>query len=99
MRGLRLGTAVYDNRATEKTKERKPFCCTSYSEYGKDRCSIHYIKYDTVYAIVLKRLQYWIEQAQVDESKLLEQLMKSGDRQHAMEMNRMKKSLRKRKNA
>lgn len=42
---------------------------------------------------MLKRLQYWIEQAQVDESKLLEQLMKSGDRQHAMEMNRMKKEL------
>lgn len=87
------GLRYMHNRATAKTKERKLFCCTSYSEYGKDRCSIHYIKYDTVYAVVLKRLQYWIEQAQADESKLLERLMKSGDRQHAMEMSRMKKEL------
>ena len=82
MCGLRLGTAVYAQQGYGENQGKKLFCCTSYSEYGKERCSIHYIKYDTVYAIVLKRLQYWVEQAQADEIKLLERLMKNGDRQH-----------------
>ena len=71
------GLRYMHNLPTERYKKRRLFTCTQYSEYGKDRCSIHYIKYETVYDIVLLRLQYWIAQAQTDENKLLERLLKN----------------------
>ena len=81
------------NAATEKTKERRLFTCTTYSEYGKGKCSIHYIRYETVYAIVLGRLRYWIGQAQGDEKKLLQRLLKRGDKQRADEALHAQKEL------
>lgn len=89
------GLRYMHNRSTEKTKERRLFTCTTYSEYGKDRCSIHYIKYDTVYAIVLARLQYWIGQAHADENKLLDRILQSGDKQRNAEVEHAKKDLAK----
>ena len=71
------------------------FTCTQYSEYGKDVCSIHYIKYETIYAIVLGRLQYWIGQAHTDECRLLDRLLKSGDKQRVAEISRAKKDMAK----
>ena len=87
------GLRYMHNTATDRYKERRLFTCTQYSEYGKDRCSIHYIKYETLYDIVLLRLQYWIAQAQTDENKLLERLLKSGDKQRAAEISRIKKEI------
>ncbi len=43
------------------------------------RFTAHYIRYDTLYAYVLARLQYWIGEAHTDESKLLRQMLKTGD--------------------
>ena len=43
----------------------------------------HYIKYDTLYAYVLARLQDWIYQAHTDEKQLLSKLLKSSDKEAA----------------
>ena len=55
--------------------------CTNYRQLGKSggHCTAHYIRYDVLYAYVLSRLQYWIEQAYISEDKLLKRLLKSGD--------------------
>ena len=44
---------------------------------------------------MLLRLQYWIAQAQTDENKLLERLLKNGDKQRAAEISRAKKDIAK----
>lgn len=68
--------------------------CTTYSEFGKNRCSTHYIKYDVIYNIVLGRLQYWITQThERDDGELLQRLLKSGDKQRAKENTSAKKEL------
>ena len=41
----------------------------------------HYIKYDTLYAYVLARLQDWIYQAHTDEKELLNRLLKTSDKE------------------
>ena len=69
--------------ATNKTR-KAPYSyynCTNYRQLGKSggHCTAHYIRYDTLYAYVLSRLQYWIEQANISEEKLLKRLLKSGD--------------------
>jgi len=69
--------------ATNKTR-KTPYSyynCTNYRQLGKNggHCTAHYIRYDTLYAYVLSRLQYWIEQANISEDKLLKRLLKSGD--------------------
>lgn len=88
------GLRYMHNNATATRKEKKCFFCTTYSEYGKDKCSQHYIRYDVIYAVVLGRLQYWISQAhEKDNGELLQRLLKSGDKQRAKENASAKKKL------
>ena len=38
---------------------------------GTKQCSMHYIRYDLLYGYVLSRLQYWYEQVQQDEERMV----------------------------
>lgn len=89
------GLRYLRTKPADCVNEKRIFTCTTYSEYGKEHCTIHYIKYDTLYAVVLKRLQYWIGQAQMNEDKLLDRLLKTGDRQRQAEIARARKGLTK----
>ena len=59
------------------------FNCSQFRKLGKvgGRCSAHYIRYDTLYAYVLARLQDWIYQAHTDEKELLNRLLKTSDKE------------------
>lgn len=57
------------------------FKCSRYSSMGKNLCTNHYIRYDTLYAYILSRLQYWEAQAQMDEDKLLKKLRTATDKE------------------
>ena len=66
-------------------QNKKPY---SYYHCGKNsqglhQCTMHYIRYDVLYTYVLARIQYWSYQAQMDEERLLQRLLKNGDRQRA----------------
>ena len=88
------GLRYYNNNATATRKEKRYYSCSTYREYGKDKCSNHYIRYEVIYAVVLGRLQYWISQAQEkDDGELLHRLLKSGDKQRAKENASTKKEL------
>ncbi len=50
---------------------------------GLRQCSMHYIRFDNLYAYVLSRLQYWSMQAQRNEDDLLRQLMGASDKERA----------------
>ena len=54
--------------------------CIKYGQ-GLRQCSMHYIRYDVLYAYVLARLQYWSALAQKDEDKLLKRLLNASDRE------------------
>lgn len=58
------------------------FNCTSYRQHGPKHsdCTSHYIRYDTLYAYVLGRLQYWSAQADVGVEHLKGQLFQANDR-------------------
>ncbi len=65
-------------------QNKKPYSyysCSYYGQFGKGYCSAHYIRYDVLYAYVLSRLQYWSKEVQQDEEKLLQRLLKTGDRE------------------
>ena len=49
------------------------------SSYGQGlhQCTIHYVRYDVLYAYVLSRLQYWINAVHQDEQAILDRLSKS----------------------
>lgn len=71
------------------------FSCSRYGQMGKIFCSMHYIRYDTLYEYVLSRIQYWTNIAQEDEEKLLEYLMKCGDKEFASSRQRNISELKK----
>lgn len=57
------------------------FKCSRYSAMGKNHCTNHYIRYDTLYAYVMSRLKHWAAQAQMDEDKLLKKLRAATDKE------------------
>ena len=61
----------------ENKQNKKPYGYYHCSKNGQGlrQCSMHYIRYDVLYAYVLSRLQYWSQQAQQDEEQLLTQLL------------------------
>ncbi len=68
--------------------------CSKY-EQGLRQCSMHYIRYDVLYAYVLSRLQYWSGQAQQNEDKLLKQLLNASDKERAAAKKRHAAELKK----
>ena len=59
------------------------FVCTNYRQHGPRHCDCtsHYIRYDTLYAYVLSRLQYWSAQSDMGEEHLKSQLLHANDRE------------------
>lgn len=58
---------------------------TSYYTCGQNRkgfhgCTIHYIRYEVLYSAVLSSIQYWANQAQKDEEKLLNRLLSATEK-------------------
>ncbi len=62
---------------------------------GLNQCSMHYIRYDVLYAYVLSRVQYWSTQVQKDGDVLLQRLLKSGDRERTAAKRKQTAELRK----
>lgn len=69
--------------------------CSKYGETSAACCSQHYLRQDVIYGIVLERLEYWIKQSHNDKDKLLDRLLKSGDKQRAIELKRISTELNK----
>ena len=59
------------------------FVCTNYRQHGPRHCDCtsHYIRYDTLYAYVLSRLQYWSAQSDMGKEYLKRQLLHANDRE------------------
>ena len=65
---------VYNTNRNRRTY----YGCSKYAQ-GSHKCTMHYIRYDILYAVVLDRIQYWIQQAQVNEETLFNHLEKMMD--------------------
>lgn len=59
--------------------------CSNFGQ-GTGKCSMHYIRYDTLYTYVLLRVQHWTKAAREDEEKILESILKAGDKERAAAM-------------
>lgn len=70
------------------------YFCGTYSK-KVDECTMHFISYNTLYAYVLDRLQFWAALAAADERKLLERLLQSGGENRAAERKKQAAELRK----
>ena len=73
------------------------FNCTNYRQFGKKAgtCTAHYIRYDVLYQYVLTRIRHWAKEAHTDEEKLLENLLKAGDRERAASKKKQAAELKK----
>ena len=67
----------------ENKQNKNPYGYYHCSKHGQGlrQCSMHYIRYDVLYAYVLARLQYWSMLAQKDEDNLLKRLLNASDRE------------------
>ena len=63
--------------------------------YKDGECTRHYLRYDVLYAYVLERIQHWAKRAKTDENRLLEDLLKSGDRERAATVKKQTAELKK----
>ncbi len=69
----------------ENRQNSKPYGYYHCSKNGQGtrQCSMHYIRYDVLYAYVLSRLQYWSGLVQHDEEQLLKRLLNANDKGQA----------------
>ena len=67
------------------SQNKTPYAHYHCSKYGQGlhQCSMHYIRYDVLYAYVLSRLQYWSELVQRDGDRLLDRLLQAGERERS----------------
>ena len=77
------GLALKYATAKKKNGIRRYFNCSTYSQYGKESCSIHYINYNNLYNYVLSRLQHWSKLCEADEQEMLKYLIKDGEKNSA----------------
>ena len=68
--------------------------CSKYGQ-GLHQCSMHYIRYDVLYAYVLSRLQYWSVLVQQDGDKLLKRLLNASDKERNTARKRQTAELKK----
>ena len=59
--------------------------CSNYGQ-GTGKCSMHYVRYDTLYTYVLLRVQHWTKAVREDEERLLESILKAGDKERTVAM-------------
>ena len=61
----------------ENKQNKTPYGYYHCSKNGQElrQCTMHYIRYDVLYAYVLSRLQYWSGKVQQNEEQLLTQLL------------------------
>ncbi len=55
------------------------YSCNTYSRYGKEYCSMHYIRYEDLYNIVLNNIRTYAELAKNHEQEFIEALCKIGN--------------------
>ena len=75
------GRMVFSLWENKQNKNPYGYYHCSKNGQGLRQCSMHYIRYDVLYAYVLARLQYWSMLAQKDEDKLLKRLLNASDRE------------------
>lgn len=78
---IKCADCGWSMRFGTNNQNKTPYSHYTCSQYGQGlrQCSSHYIRYDVLYAYVLSRLQYWFNEVQQDENKLLQRLLKSSD--------------------
>jgi len=79
------GRSVTYCKKQTKTKRHQFFVCSTYRKYGRMdlSCTSHHIRYEVLYTYVLARIRHWSMQAQLDERKLLDHLLQTGDKERA----------------
>ena len=83
----------YSHRVSKNGKERKYYFCSTYRQYGKGRCSIHYIKYEDLYETVKAALQMYGTIAKADKEALVTTLTKKSVGQREKGIAQAKKEL------
>ena len=78
--GLRLVAGL---RGEQAEQQAYGYYHCSKNGQGTRQCSMHYIRYDVLYAYVLSRLQYWSGLVQHDEEQLLKRLLNANDKGQA----------------
>ena len=78
-------------------QSKTPYSYYACSQYGQGlrQCSIHYIRYNVLYDCVLSRLQYWFKEVQKDESRILQQILKSSDSERSLARKKAASELKK----
>ena len=54
------------------------FACNTYSRYGREYCTMHYIRFEDLYAIVLNDIRQYAQMAKEHEQEFMETLSKTG---------------------
>ena len=72
------GKAMHYLKRRERTYTAS-YSCNTYSRYGKEYCSMHYIRYEDLYSVVLNDIRQYAELAKNHEQEFVKALSKAGN--------------------
>ena len=79
------GSAMAFNRKVYSGNERIIYRCGRYANSGKDQCSSHSIKQETLEQVILEDMRHYAEAAVTDENALISRLLLATDRERERE--------------
>jgi len=69
------------------------YSCNTYSRYGKEYCSMHYMRYEDLYDLVLQNIRTYAELAKNHEQEFIEALCKIGNDNTEKQMKQYEKDI------
>lgn len=92
---LKCGTCG-KNLAVSKPKHRKEaFCCGTYRQFGKEYCSSHYLRYITLYGLVLEDIKNHIKVINISQDKFVEEYLQKSNKENEKSNSQKNKEIKK----
>jgi hypothetical protein len=91
------GSMVF-NRKQYKSYTKEFFRCSTYTQKGKEACSMHCVDYDTLYQAVLADIQRYATLAVEDEQKLIDKILRENEAFKEKNLARYERNIRESKN-
>ena len=72
----------------------RSYVCNRYLRHHIHQCTLHYVRYDVVYQLVLQSIQKYAVLSQSDKSEMAKQLAEAGNHQQSFQLTQCKKELK-----
>jgi len=92
--GCAMATRTQTHQGKKRLRISRSYICNRYVRHSIHQCTLHYIRYDVVYSLVLRSIQKYAALSREDREGLARQLAEAGNHQQKYEAEQCRKELK-----